>query len=161
MRRRITYIVIAVVLLAGIGGAWFAQSRLNSSSGGLAAQGDPLAGITAPKGYTVTVVRGGSTLATFTLAALEAVGVKHVVVQGQSQYGPALLSVLAKAGVKDFSEVDVTGEAVRDSGKLKLTRAQVGPDVVLAVAQRGTVKIAGPDIPQDQRIRDVIRLVVK
>ena len=161
MRRRITYIVIGVVLLAAIGGAWFAQSRLSSPSAGLSAQGDPLAGITAPKGYQVTVMRDGRTLATFTLPALEAVGVKHVVVQGQSQYGPTLLSVLAKAGVKSFSAVDVTGQGVRDSGKLTLTRAQVVPDVVLAVAQRGTVKIAGSDIPQDKRIRDVIRLVVK
>jgi hypothetical protein len=160
MRRRVTYIVLAVVLLAVAGVAWYLQSTMNSP-GGLAAQGDRLAGITSPPGYKVTVVENGRTLASYTLAGLEAIGVKHVVVQGQPQDGPTLLSVLAKTGVKHFTAVDVVGEGVRDSGKMTLTRAQVVPDVVLAVAQRGTVKIAGPDIPQDQRIRDVIRLVVK
>lgn len=114
-----------------------------------------------PADYRVKVVRGGATLRSFDLAELRDVGVKSVTAQGQVQQGPSLLAVLGEAGVTDFTAVDVLGQGLRDKGKLTLTRAQVDGDVVLAIAKRGTVKLAGPNVPSAMRVRDVLELTVR
>ncbi len=146
MRRRVTLISIAVLLCGGVAMAWFAESRVSSAS---------------PAGYHVAVVRDGQTLANFDLTALKAVGMIRVTAQGQPQQGPAVISVLSSAGVTDFARLTVVGLGVRDKGRLVLSRGKIGPDVVLAVSKRGTVKLAGPSIPQDQRVRDVTELLVR
>ena len=47
------------------------------------------------------------------------------------------------------------GLGARDSGKLELDRSAVDQDVLLDVANRGTAKVCGPNIPYDERVRDV------
>jgi hypothetical protein len=154
VRQRIVIIVAAVVLVAGVATAWILEARTAPKNPVPAA---------AAAAYRVRVVQNGKDLASFDLAALEAVGMKTVVAQGQPQQGPSLLAVLRKAGVGDgFTQVTVIGMGIRDSGRLVLKRSQIGENDVLAVAQkRDTVKIAGPDVPQDMRIRDVVELVVQ
>jgi hypothetical protein len=137
-----------LVLCAGVAAAWLTESANPIPTGSATA-------------YRVVVVRDGVTLHSFDLAALRDVGVKSVVAQGQVQEGPALLAVLAEAGVTDFSGIDVVGMGVRDSGKLSLSRSQIDADVVLAIAKRGTVKVAGPNVPSDRRVRDVTELMVR
>lgn len=80
---------------------------------------------------------------------------------GKSGEGPAVLDVLSEAGVAGFERLIVHGPAVRDDGLLVLERGQVTEEVVLDFANRGTVKIAGPDIEWEDRVRDVIELEVE
>jgi len=55
----------------------------------------------------------------------------------------------------------VRGPGVRDDGLLVLERDQLTGDVVLDFANRGTVKIAGPDIAWADRVRDITELEVE
>ena len=71
---------------------------------------------------------------------------RRVEMQGKYEEGPPLLAVLEAAGVDDFGSVVIMGAGVRDSGRLKLQREQIDDDVLLDIANRGTCKIAGPDI---------------
>lgn len=148
MRARVTLAAVALVLIASVAAGWYFENRntpaVTSASGG----------------YHVLVTREGRSLASFDLAALKAIGSKTVTLQGRVEEGPALLDVLKRAGVRDFTAVTVLGAGTRDSGQLELPASDVGPDTVLAVAKRGTVKIAGPAIPRDKRVRDVTEIQV-
>jgi hypothetical protein len=44
---------------------------------------------------------------------------------------------------------------------LVLTAAEVSEDVILDIANRGTVKIVGPRIAWDDRVRDVTDIIVE
>jgi len=140
---------VALVLVAGVAVSWFFESR-------------QVPGTTPASGsYRVRVTRGGRELASFDLAALQAVGSKTVTVQGGQETGPALLDVLKRAGVSEFSALTILGAGIRDDGRLEIAVADVGPDTVLAVAKRGTVKVAGPSIPKAKRVRDVTEIQVR
>lgn len=112
-------------------------------------------------GYGVAVTDGSRVLETFDVAQLRALGVRRVMMQGKPETGPTLLSVLGKAGVTQFESVTVIGLGARDSGKLVLDRSAVDQDVLLDVANRGTAKVCGPNIPYDERVRDVVRIEVQ
>jgi predicted flap endonuclease-1-like 5' DNA nuclease len=76
---------------------------------------------------------------------------------GSPQEGPTLLAVLKAAGVAHFQEVAVTGR----EGTKKLARAGVTSDLVLDFNNRGSVKLASPTMPRDERIRDITRIEIK
>jgi len=149
MRARVTLAAVALVLVAGVAAGWFFENRPAPSQA-------PATGA-----YRVRVTRDGRELASFDIAQLQAVGSKTVTVQGGVEQGPPLLDVLKRAGVTTFSAVTILGSGQRDSGRLVLVSADVGPDTVLDVAKRGTVKVAGPAIPRDKRVRDVMEIQVR
>jgi len=119
-----------------------------------------LAGSADETPYSVSVVADGETIKRFSLADLEALTSKRVVMQGQPEEGPPVLTVLSAAGVSEFDSLMFVGMKVRDDGVLILPREQVSGDVLLDIAKRGTAKVCGPDIPQEERVRDVIRIEV-
>jgi hypothetical protein len=151
MRARVTLAVVALVLVASVAAGWFFENR----------PAPPPAVAPALGTYRVLVTRGGRELASFDLASLQALGSKSVTVQGGVESGPPLLDVLRSAGVTSFSVITILGAGTRDTGRLELSAADVGPDTVLDVAKRGTVKVAGPSIPRDKRVRDVTEIQVK
>lgn len=115
--------------------------------------------LTAPEDIPpLRVTRDGVVLAEFTMDELREFPTRSYSQFGKSGEGPMVLDVLAEAGVADFERLTVRGPAVRDDGILVLERDQVTEDVVLDFANRGTVKIAGPDIEWDDRVRDVTEL---
>jgi hypothetical protein len=74
-----------------------------------------------------------------------------------SEEGPTLLSVLELAGIKEFTKVQITG-MVRGriaSAQLTLNRDEITPEVILDFTNRGTAKLAGAKIPQDNWVIDV------
>jgi hypothetical protein len=149
MRARVTLAAVALVLLASVAAGWFFESRSSLTAG-------------APSGaYRVRVTQHGRELASFDLAGLQRVGSKTVVVQGGRETGPTLLDVLKRAGVNGFSALTILGAGTHDGGRLDLPSADVGTNTVLAVAKRGTVKIAGPAIPWGKRVRDVTEIQVR
>lgn len=150
MGKRTVIIVAAALLVVGVATALAIQTWGRGAN-------------TPPSDYHVRVVQDGKELASFDLAALEAIGMKTVVAQGREQNGPTLLAVLKKAGVKDgFTQVTIIGSGMRDSGDLVLQRSAIGEDIVLSVApKRSTVKLAGPTVPEDMRVRDVTELIVQ
>ncbi len=141
---------VALVLVASVTAAWVFENRIA-----------PPAPPGSPGEYRVSVTRNGRELASYNLGQLRALGVKKVVVQGGAEEGPPLLQVLARAGVSDFDSLIIVGMGQRDSGRLVLGSAEVGPDTVLDIAKRGTVKVAGPSIPRDKRVRDITEIQVQ
>jgi hypothetical protein len=146
-----TLAAIALALLVGVAAVWFFETR--------PAPTVPPSGST--NAYRVRVTRQGRELASFDLLALQAIGSKSVVLQGGREEGPPLLDVLKRAGVTTFTSVTIIGTGTRDSGRLELASADIGADTVLDVAKRGTVKIAGPEIPREMRVRDVTEIQVR
>lgn len=141
---------VAFVLIASVAAAWVLENRVV-----------PPSSAATPGAYHVTVTRDGRELASYDLEQLRAIGVKRVVVQGGVEEGPALLDVLAESGVTEFDGLTILGPGRRDTGRLELDGGDVGPDTVLDIAKRGTVKIAGPSIPRDERVRDITEIQVR
>jgi len=145
--QRTRLISAAIVLVVLIAGAWAIE--LVARRAGAASD------------YRISVVRDGQVLRSFDLKALAKLPSHSAVMQGQKQQGPSLLDVLAEAGVEDFTVVTVIGQGVRDDGVIELSRAEVGENVLLDLAARGTMKLCGPDISWDDRVRDVERIEVR
>lgn len=112
-------------------------------------------------GYSVRVLDGSDVLATYSLAELEAMGAQKITVLGKVNEGPSLKQVLENAGVSSYSRVVIHGAGVRDDGEIALTSREVADDVILDIANRGTVKVVGPSIAWDDRVRDVTDIVVE
>ena len=152
MSRRLQVILaaVALALVVSVAAAWVFETQIFPS---------PQSG--APDEYRVRITRQGEELASFNIEQLKALGVKRVVLQTGVEEGPALADVLASAGVERYASLVILGMGQRDTGRLELSAADVGPDTVLDIAKRGTVKVAGPEIARDERVRDITEIQVK
>lgn len=81
--------------------------------------------------------------------------------QGGTETGPGLLDVLRRAGVTDVTTITIIGTGARDSGRLVMAAGDIGSETVLDIAKRGTVKVAGPNIPREDRVRDITGIEVR
>lgn len=133
---------VALVLL--VAAAWAATSLLGLK--------DP---------YEVRVLDGTRLLASYSVEELEALGIEKIVVAGKTEQGPSLVRVLQESGVGSYDRLVIRGAGVRDDGEIVLAADEVTPDVIFDVANRGTVKVVGPDIAYDDRVRDVTDIVVE
>jgi hypothetical protein len=163
VRTRVTIVAVTLVLLAGVTAAWWFESNTPRPAGPRAGTGtgSAVSTTTASGGYRVLVTRGGHQLASFGLAEIEAMPSKTVVLQGGTENGPSLLAVLASAGAGDFTSVTILGPGTNGAGRLDIAASEIGPDTVLDIAKRGTVKVAGPNIPFEKRVRDITEIQVK
>jgi hypothetical protein len=109
-------------------------------------------------GHAVLVRDGGRALARFDLAALRALPQTDIATpqsQGRRvQHGPRVRTVLAQAGVLQFTSLRVVGVG----GTGTFSAAEIDDQVVLDFEQRGTVKLAGANLPQARWVRDVTEL---
>ncbi len=144
LRQKRVLAATVTVVVVGVAAAWALQ----------ALAGDDEA-------YEITVTRGGKTEAVLGLEDLRALPSRTVEMQGQEQSGPTLLSVLAEADIERFRSVRVIGMGVRDDGVIVLLPSQLDEDVLLDIAERGTTKVCGPEIPWADRVRDVQRIEVR
>ncbi|WP_433290006.1 hypothetical protein ACQPZQ_41785 [Pseudonocardia sp. CA-142604] len=107
----------------------------------------------------VVIRDGDRELARFDLAALQTLQQVDVDTPqsagDQVQTGPTIRSVLDKAGVADVSVLRVEG---RDPAQT-LSATDLAARPILAVTNRGTVKLAGADLPTNRWVRDVTALV--
>jgi hypothetical protein len=144
-RRTVIGAVVVTALLTLVGAAWLAESLLAPP------QSIP----------PVVITRGGMVLAEYTIDELREFPVQRISQFGKWEEGPAVLDVLAASGVVQFERITVTGLGDRDSGSIELDASEMDRDVILDFANRGTVKVAGPDIPWNARVRDVTVLEVE
>lgn len=147
MTRRNAYLTLAAVGLVclAVASAWFVEKAVTDNA----------------DVYRVPVVRDGEVLAEFDVQELEALGTRRIEMQGKYEEGPSLLTILEAAGVDEFESVVILGAGVRDSGRLELALDEVDENVLLDIANRGTCKVAGPDIAYEDRVRDIIRIEVR
>ena len=141
--RRTTAVLVVLGLLALVAAAWVVDAI----------------GRQAAPDYRVEVTRDGEVLRSFSVEDLHELESHTISQYGLSEEGPRVLDVLAEAGINDFTQLTVVGLGIRDDGLLTLDAADVTPEVILDFAEtRETVKIAGPDITRDERVRDVTEL---
>lgn len=165
-----TVVALACVLLAAVAAAWVFEAGNGPASvppqgtgqGTGRGSGSAIsATMPASPNYRVRVTRDGRDLASFDLAALTAIGLRTVTLPDGTESGPQLLAVLQRAGATDVSSVTIIGTGERDAGRIVLVFSDIGPDTVLDIAKRGTVKVAGPNIPHDKRVRDITEIQVR
>ncbi len=111
--------------------------------------------------YEIRVLDGSTVLASYTVEKLQGLGMEKIIALGKPEEGPSLTRVLEESGVTSYSRVIIRGAGVRDDGEIVLTAEEVSHDVILDIANRGTVKVVGPDIAWDDRVRDVTEIVVE
>lgn len=139
------FALVAAALAAAIALAWGVEWWVSSHT----------------PGYTVEVRRGEDVLAVYDLAELQAMPQVTVNALGKTESGPSLQTVLDAAHAGAYESVRVLGPGVRDDGELSLESSEVTPGVLLDVSNRGTVKIVGPAMAWDDRVRDVTDIVVE
>lgn len=142
-------LVLIAVLVLFVAAALGVETLMSSGTSGSDAE------------YVVVVIRDGEVLEQFTMDDMRDFDMATVEVLGKTEEGPTLLAVLEAAGVTEFSRVYIGGMGIRDDGSIMLTRAEVTDDVLLDIANRGTVKIVGPAIAWEDRVRDVTEIVVE
>ena len=113
--------------------------------------------------YAIQIIMNDKQIAAFTVSDLSKLAQVRANVAGTDERGPTLLSVLALAGVKDFSEVTIYGftRGRVASAELTLKKTEVSDNIILALVERGTAKLTGPDLGAQKAIIDVSRLVVR
>lgn len=142
-------LVLVVVLALFVAAALGIETLMSSGPSGSDAE------------YVVIVIRDGEVLEQFTMDDIRGFDMTTVEVLGKIEEGPTLLDVLEAAGVNDFERLHIGGMGIRDDGSISLTRAEVTDEVLLDIANRGTVKVVGPDIAWEDRVRDVTEIVVE
>jgi hypothetical protein len=108
----------------------------------------------------VAVSRGGKVLHRFSVAELRALPPQRVTINGKTQEGPSLKTVLETAGVTSYGSLSVVGYGLRDRGRLTVSAA-AAEGSMLDFADRGTVKFCNPTLAWDQWVRDVTELDVR
>jgi hypothetical protein len=81
-------------------------------------------------------------------------------IAGKSEVGPTLSSVLALAGIKDFSDIKVSGmlKGRLATGELTLKQSDVTDEVILSYNNQGKTKLCGAQIPDSSWIIDVAEI---
>jgi hypothetical protein len=94
----------------------------------------------------------------WTLGDLEAeVPFAETVVEGDKQTGPLVVDVIAASGVEGWEKAEVLGmsEGRVIEVTLDIDAATIDDTWILDVTNRGTLKLAAPDLPRQQWVRDV------
>ena len=104
------------------------------------------------------VVTGETIARDWTLDELEAeVAFTEVVIEGDLQAGPLFLDAIDASGVAEWETAEVLGmsEGRVLEVALDVAAADVDETWILDVSNRGTLKLAAPDLPRERWVRDV------
>jgi hypothetical protein len=143
-------VIVAATLACLLAGAWFWQRQTEAT---------PRTGSGAAV-YSIAVYRGDRLVARFSIADLRRLPQTSFLWDGKAQSGPALTALLAAAGAKEYAQVLISGMALHDDGRLRLTAAQARAGVVISFNKRGTVKACGPKLSWKDWVRDVTAIRV-
>ncbi|MBF0406885.1 MAG: hypothetical protein HQM10_06005 [Candidatus Riflebacteria bacterium] len=82
---------------------------------------------------------------------------------GKSLCGSSLKGILSSAGIKEFKEVTISGfsKGRMFTAEITLKSEEIDENVILALSNRRTAKLASPKIPFKNWIIDVERISVK
>jgi hypothetical protein len=114
-------------------------------------------------GYSIQVFHGETQTESLTLAALSKLDTVKFTADGKNEQGPTLKSALALVGITSFDEITVYGfsKGRLATAEKTLEWSQINDKVILDFSNQGTCKLAGADIPSNDWIIDVTRMVVK
>ena len=112
---------------------------------------------TLPPQAILQVIRPDGKPTPFGLEDLKKLPAVQMSIDGITQTGPLLSTLLAAAGVTDFTEVTLTG----GGATYRLTRAQVNEQTMLDFNNRGMVKLASTLVAKDLWVKDITLIQVK
>jgi hypothetical protein len=114
----------------------------------------------AEEDYHINFILKDTQVASLNLSQLQSLPKVSLSAFGKSEEGPTLLSVLELAGINEFNTITVIGmvKGRVASGELTLTRSEITDEVILDFTNRGTTKLAGAQIPEDNWIIDVTEM---
>jgi hypothetical protein len=117
-------------------------------------------GDSAEEDYHINFILKDTQVASLNLSQLQSLPKVSLSAFGKSEEGPTLLSVLELAGINEFNTITVIGmvKGRVASGELTLTRSEITDEVILDFTNRGTTKLAGAQIPEDNWIIDVTEM---
>lgn len=104
------------------------------------------------------VLDGDAVARDWSLADLESeLEFVEIVIEGDEQRGPRFLDVISASGVSDWESGEVLGmsEGRAIEVALEIDRATIDETWLFDVTNRGTLKLAAPDLPRQQWVRDV------
>jgi hypothetical protein len=110
-----------------------------------------------PVGVLFQVVTPNEEPVSFTIEQVEAMPQVSIEVDGRIEEGPALLTVLAEAGVDEFSSVTLHGLNLN----IVLESRQVTDEVILSITNWDTVKFASPAVPGQNWPKGIMLIVVE
>ena len=105
----------------------------------------------------LTVYVADEPVAEWTLAELEEQLVfVSFELDGDEQHGPRVLDVIAASGVTDWRTAEILGKGegrAFDIG-IEATNVEIDDAWLFDITNRGTLKLAAPDLPRQQWVRD-------
>jgi len=114
-------------------------------------------GVGAGADVILTIYVADESVAEWTLAELEAQLVFVTVeLDGDEQNGPRVLDVIAASGVTDWRTAEILGKGegrAFDIG-IEATNVEIDDAWLFDITNRGTLKLAAPDLPREQWVRD-------
>jgi hypothetical protein len=113
-------------------------------------------------GYTIQVFRGEEKAGELTLTELSKLDKVQFNADGKDEEGPTLMSALALVSISSFNEITFYGysRGRLATAELTLKRDQINDQVILDFSNQGTCKLAGVDIPSNDWIIDMNKMVV-
>lgn len=144
----LTFIILFLLIAAGCTNR---SAVSGSTQTGMRAsevqKGKPVFEIITPQGTSKSIYA----------ADLKELPLAQISVEGKIEEGPRLQDVLQLAGIKDFQRVTLTGR----EGNVTLAKEDVTPEVLLDLTNRGTVKLASPQVPKKDWVKDITLIKVE
>ena len=111
-------------------------------------------------GYQIKFFLNDNHVASLGLTELHTLPDVTLTMAGKSETGPTLSSVLELAGIKEFSDVKVSGmlKGRLATGELTLKQSEVTDEVILSYNNQGKTKLCGVQIPDTSWIIDVVEI---
>ena len=110
--------------------------------------------------YQIEILDNNQQVASVSLAQLHALPSVTLTLDGKSEVGPTLSAVLELAGIKDFSQITVSGmlKGRLATGQLTLKPSDITDQVILSYNNVGKTKLCGTQIPDSNWIIDVAEI---
>jgi len=110
--------------------------------------------------YHIEILNDNQQVTSVSLAQLHALPSVTLTLDGKSEVGPTLSSVLELAGIKDFSQITVSGmlKGRLATGQLTLQPSDITDEVILSYNNAGKTKLCGTQIPDSNWIIDVAEI---
>ena len=150
--------IVSLLILTAILSFSFLVSCATKSSTSTSANGTQTT--TDTSSYQIEILDNNQQVASVSLAQLHALPSVTLTLDGKSEVGPTLSSVLELAGIKDFSQITVSGmlKGRLATGQLTLKPSDITDQVILSYNNVGKTKLCGTQIPDSNWIIDVAEI---
>jgi hypothetical protein len=106
--------------------------------------------------YLVKVSCDGKVLKKYSIEDIKKMPASSIKVDGKTENGPTLISLLAKAGIKKYTKIIIKGMA-KDS--MTLLKKQIDKNTILDISNRDTIKYSSKTIAKSKWVKDIVEII--